>query len=133
MKLKYIWLEIIVLCTAIACALALLIASLGLAAGAQESEPGQPGESAPEQQVYEGVITDTHCLAKHKAAIGKSAGDCTRVCVHGGAQFALVDGEKTYILEGNLPLLKRIAGQRSRLAGTLDGNTITVTSVPARD
>ena len=132
MKLKYIWLEIIVLCTAIACALALLIASLGLAAGAQEPEPGPSPDSAP-QQVYEGMITDTHCLAKHKAAIGKSAGDCTRVCVHGGARFALVDGETTYILEGNLPLLKSIAGQRSRVAGTLDGNTITVTSVPGRD
>jgi hypothetical protein len=135
MKVQYFWIEVIALCTAIACALALLVATLGAAAGATGGpESPQAAEAAStEQQVYEGMITDTRCGAKHKAAFGRSAGDCTRVCVHGGAEFALVDGDKTYILEGNLPLLKRIAGQRSRVEGTLNGNTITVTSLVARD
>ena len=137
MKANRFWLEIIALCISIACALALLIASLGAAAGAasepeprQTTEPSQPQE---QEEVYEGMITDTRCGAKHQAAIGKSAGDCTRVCVHGGAQFALIDGDKAYALEGDMPLLKRIAGRRSRIVGTLNRNTITVSAIAAEE
>jgi hypothetical protein len=78
---------------------------------------------------YEGVITDTHCGAKHSAAIGMAAADCTRACVHGGEQFALVDGETVYLLEGGMEALKRVAGQRVRIVGTINGNTISVASV----
>jgi len=58
-----------------------------------------------------------------------AAADCTRVCVHGGEQFALVDGESVYVLEGDLVALKRVAGQRVRLVGTLNGNKISVSAV----
>ncbi len=108
---------------AIACVWAVVIATLGAVAIAEQSV--QP------QQTYEGVVTDTHCGAKHSAAIGKTAADCARACVHSGEQFALVDSDKIYRLEGDQMLLKRLAGQRVRIVGTLNGDRLTVTSVAA--
>ena len=113
-----------------------LIATLGTWTGAAGAEPlaGQK-QSSPasamqtQSQSYEGVITDTHCGAKHSAAIGMAAADCTRVCVHGGEQFALVDGENVYVLEGDLKTLKRAAGQRVRIVGTLNGSKISVATI----
>jgi hypothetical protein len=75
------------------------------------------------------MITDAHCGAKHSAAIGKAAADCVRVCVHGGEQFALIDGEAIYLLDGDLVALKKVAGERVRIVGTLSGNKISVASV----
>jgi hypothetical protein len=127
-----IWIEIIALVGTMACALALLIATLGAFAGAASgaTEPGQAGSSsATRPHIYEGLITDARCGAKHSAAIGKTAANCTRVCVHGGEQFALVDGEAIYLLDGDLAALKRVAGQRVRIVGTLSGNKISVASV----
>lgn len=98
--------------------------------GATSASGGKPSQSsAAATQSYEGVITDTHCGAKHSAAIDKAAADCARVCVHGGEQFALVDGDNVYVLEGDLEVLKRMAGQRVRITGNLNGKTIAVSSV----
>jgi len=113
---------------------AILIAILGLTPGASAAKPAggqEQSSSAMQGQSYEGVITDTHCGAKHSAAIGKAAADCTRVCIHGGEQFALVDGDTVYLLEGGSEALKRVAGQRVRVVGTANGNTISVSSVVA--
>jgi hypothetical protein len=85
--------------------------------------------AAVDSQAYEGIITDTHCGAKHSAAVGLSAGDCTRACVHSGEHFALVDGDKTYALEGDQAALKRVAGERVKILGTLTGSVISVASV----
>jgi hypothetical protein len=111
--------------------LVFLIAGLGLIGpAAGESAPAQSGSSsAAPTQSYEGMLTDTRCGAKHSAAIGKAAADCARVCVHGGERFALVDGDNVYVLEGDLEPLKRMAGQRVRIVGSLNGNTIAVSSV----
>ncbi|MFZ0419634.1 MAG: hypothetical protein WAM04_16160 [Candidatus Sulfotelmatobacter sp.] len=95
-----------------------------------EPESAKPAQSsALPSQNYEGMLTDTHCGAKHSAAVGMSAADCTRACVHSGEHFALVDGEKAYILEGDEAALKRMAGQRVKIVGTLTGGTISVSSV----
>jgi hypothetical protein len=134
MKIRHFWIEMISLCTAIACGLALLIA-LGVAAvAAAEPEPGQAAGSSSDpaasaQQTYEGMITDTHCGAKHQASISKTAAECARSCVHAGSQFALVDGDKTYILSGEMELLKSAAGRRVKVVGTRNGNMITVSSI----
>jgi len=133
-SMKRFWIETIALVSAIACAQALLIATLGAAAGAAagESESRQPGPASPVQsQTYEGMITDAQCGAKHSATIGRMASDCTRVCVQGGGQFALVDGDTIYLLDGELAALKQLAGQRAKIVGTLKGNKISVASVAA--
>jgi hypothetical protein len=80
---------------------------------------------------YEGVITDTLCGAKHSASIGKTAADCTRVCVHGGEQFALVEGDTVYSLEGDFAALKQLAGRRAKIVGTVNGNKLSVVSAAA--
>lgn len=123
MKIHRCWIEIVLVGTVVACILALLIAALGAAAAATEKSTGR--------QTYEGVITCSRCGARHSAEIGKTAADCTRVCVHGGATFALVDGDSTYLLEGDLSALKRVAGQRTSVIGTVSGKTIRVSSVRA--
>jgi hypothetical protein len=123
------WIETLAPVRTIACLLALLISTLGRVADAGEPTGRAKSSSAMQTQSYEGMITDTHCGAKHSAAIGMAAADCTRVCVHGGEQFALVDGDSVYVLEGDLVALKRVAGQRVRIAGTLNGNKISVSAV----
>jgi hypothetical protein len=129
MKTNRVWIEILLLGTAVACALALLFATLGAAAGAASEVGAQ--QVAPTEQAYSGMVTCSQCGAKHSAAFGQSAATCTRSCVHGGANFALVDGDVTYLLDGDLNILKRVAGQRARVMGALHGKTITISSVAA--
>jgi hypothetical protein len=130
MKIRHFWIEIISVSIAIACGFALLIA-LGVAAFAAGPEPGQAAgsSSAPAEQTYEGVITDAHCGAKHLASISKTAADCARSCVHAGSQFALVDGDKSYFLSGDMERLKSAAGRRVKVVGTRSGDTIAVSSI----
>jgi len=125
------WVGTIALVSAIACILALGIAALGAIAGTAVAAPtpNQPDTEAGPQKSYDGMITDTRCGAKHSSAIGKTAADCTLVCIHGGEQFALVDGETVYSLEGETVQLKRVAGQRVRIVGALKGKKISVTSI----
>ncbi len=129
-KLRF-WIEMLALTSAIALVLALILATLG-AAGAASAEPesGQPVQlSTLQPQAYEGMITDTHCGAKHSSAVNMAASDCTRACVHSGEHFALVDGDKMYVLEGEPAALKHVAGQRAKIIGTLKGSTISVAFV----
>jgi hypothetical protein len=135
------WIEIIAISSGVACALAVLLATFGAATAAEKSRTADQAaspqaslsrvsaENPAQEQVYEGMITDTHCGARHEAAIGKTASDCTRVCVHAGEQFALVNADKLYILSGDLDTLKHSAGHRAKIVGTLNGETIAVSSI----
>ena len=97
-----------------------MIATLGtVAAPGAEQESDSPRPSAV--QLMRAWVTDTQSGAKHSAAIGKAAVDCSRSCVHGSAQFALVDGGTIYELAGDLTVLKR----------TLNDSRLSVTSVAA--
>jgi hypothetical protein len=127
MKTKHLC-EIILLGTAAALALALLLASLGAAAGVAVGQTARvsPAEGA---RSFEGMITCSHCGARHQPGLDRSATTCVRVCVHGGAAFALIDNESIYLLEGDLGLFKKLAGQRARVVGTRTGNTIRVASI----
>jgi len=75
------------------------------------------------------MVTDTRCGAKHSAVIGRTATDCTIICVRAGGQFVLIDGDASYELEGGSVALKQVAGQRARIIGTLNGKTISVEAV----
>jgi len=126
MKVHHVWIEIFAASTGVACLLALLIATLGAVAGAAaESEPSQV------EQTYDGLVTCSLCGARHSARIGKTAADCTLLCVRGGAQFTLVHGDKAYRLDADARLLKKVVGQRARVVGSITGNTIRVSSVAA--
>jgi hypothetical protein len=129
MRSQRVWIEILFLGIGIACALALLFATLGAAAGAA-SQSDQAGPITG-SQAFEGMVTCSRCVAKHAPGLERSASNCVRVCVHSGASFVLVDAESTYVLDGELDSLKKLAGQRARVVGTRSGKTIQVTSAIA--
>jgi hypothetical protein len=129
MKTSRLWIELVTLCAGVAFGLALGLAALGAVTLAFVETDSAQAADVPAQQTYEGMITDARCGAKHSAKIGATAADCTRLCVHSGDAFALVTGEKMYLLQGESPSLKRVAGQRATVVGALNGNTIAVSSV----
>jgi hypothetical protein len=134
MKKNRFWIEVITLCAGAAFGLALALAIVGAAVMAfgQTAEPPQSAHPPTErQQTYVGMVTCSRCFAKHSAKIGATATDCARVCIRDGANFTFVNGDRTYLLEGDPAALKRVAGQRVQIVGALTAGTITVASVAA--
>src|SRR5579864_1815633 len=130
MKTKHFWIDIIALGSVIAFAIALFLATLGAAAGAATSQDESTQTTlASATKTYRGMVTCSRCGAKHSASLGRSASDCVRICVHSGADFALIDGDKIYQLKGDVSMIKKVAGQRAEVIGVADGDTITVSSV----
>ena len=125
---RSVWIEIILLATAVALAMALLLATVGAAAGVAVGQAGKLKPTATTQS-FEGMVTCSRCGAKHQPALDRSASTCVRVCVHGGASFALIDDESVYLLDGDIGSLKTLAGQRARVTGTRSGNTIKVMTI----
>jgi hypothetical protein len=135
------WLALITFCatTALVAALglAILIASATVAFAIAQSlklpssRTNQPA-APPAEQSFSGVLTDSHCGARHAKNSGKSPADCARACVRNGLQYTLVDGDKVYALQGQAADLDRLAGQRTTIGGTLGGNTIQVNSIAAQ-
>ncbi|HEV2715279.1 MAG TPA: hypothetical protein VGU64_08440 [Terriglobales bacterium] len=132
------WLALITFCatTALVAALglAILIASATVAYAIAQSlklpssHTNQPAAPLAEQS-FSGVVTDSHCGARHAKNSGKSPAECARACVRNGLQYTLVDGDKVYVLQGQGADLDRLAGQRTTIGGTLSGNTIQVNSI----
>ena len=138
MRVQRIWIEIVLAGSAIALVFALFLATIGAAAGVaegatepQQSNSAEKDKPAAAEQVFEGMVTCSRCGAKHSPALQRPATVCVRVCVHGGASFALVGPDSSYILDGDSQKLKRVAGQRARIIGSLSGHTIRVRSVAA--
>jgi hypothetical protein len=146
-----LWIEMVATICGIACVLVVFFVTVGAASrdGSDDSGQAEPvaasqaqrlpaakstrvassAAQTAEAQPYEGVVTDAHCGAKHSPDGGLSAAGCTRSCVHAGQHFALVDGDKVYVLEGEAELLKQAAGERVTVIGTLNDKTISVASV----
>lgn len=133
MKANRFWIEIITLCAGLAFGLVLALVVVGAAVVVfgQAPEPPQSEAPAARQQTYVGMVTCSRCFAKHSAEIGASATDCARVCVRDGAKFTLVDGDQTYLLKGDPAALKQVAGERVRIVGARNRDTIIVASVTA--
>jgi hypothetical protein len=83
-------------------------------------------------KTFTGMVTDTHCGARHSMNSGKTSAECARSCVRNGAHYLLVDGEVKHLLEGDPAQLEKLAGERVEIVGLLEGNTIKVESVTAR-
>lgn len=90
--------------------------------------------TAPSNHSYSGVVGDDMCGVKHD--MGGSDADCTRMCVDEGANYDLVIGQKAYTLatqdKQTLATLRKLAGKRAVVNGTLAGTTITVRTVAAK-
>jgi len=101
-------------------------------AGRQSEEPQLTSPPAPEVApsggLYEGVVTDSRCGARHLKNSHLSPAECARLCVRQGASYILVDGNRRYKLVGGEEALDKFAGQRIRVSGTRQGETIQVSS-----
>ena len=88
---------------------------------------GNPGAAGQDQQSWTGVVSDSHCGAKHSEA-GKAAATCVGKCVAGGASYVLVSDGNVYQLD-NQDKFKKLAGRSVTVTGTMNGDTINVASV----
>ncbi|MGA7293783.1 MAG: hypothetical protein WBW53_19970 [Terriglobales bacterium] len=90
-----------------------------------------PVLAADKKQTLTGEVSDAMCGAKHQMP-GKAA-ECTRACIAHGSQYALVVGDKVYILQTSdqaaLDKLNELAGAKAKVTGEVDGTTMTVKSV----
>ncbi len=78
----------------------------------------------PADQIFVGFIADTECGPDHapmraKGNMGKNDKECTLKCVAKGATFQLDDQE----------LPRPFAGEKVRIAGRIEGDTILVRSI----
>jgi len=86
------------------------------------------------KRTFTGEVGDAMCGRKHME--DQPAAECTRACVAHGSKFALVVGDKIYTLDTSdkaaLATLDKQAGKTATVTGTLDGDTIQVSSVVAK-
>lgn len=84
-------------------------------------------------QTFTGKISDSMCGAKHQEGVPPA--DCVRACVNKGAHYALIVGDKVYTLDTSNDAQKseldKLAWENARVRGSLNGDTITVSSVRA--
>lgn len=93
---------------------------------------GRRKNAPAEEQTLTGVISDSMCGATHMEK-GKSAAECTRMCVKQGMKYSLVSDKKVYTLEGHEADLDKLAGQKATVKGTVNGDYVAVDSVaPAK-
>ena len=98
---------------------AVLVIGLGISACAQSG-----------QQTFTGTVSDNMCGKQHMAK-DKSAAQCTRECVKGGLDYALVVGDKVYTLKGEKAQIDKFAGEKVTVTGSAKGETISVGSITA--
>src|SRR6266478_5814135 len=87
------------LSTVLSTAVVFLLLRAGLVAQYEAAPGGISKSGANHTTILTGVIGDAICGRKH-AMGGKSDAECTRECVRRGSQYALIVGEKVYVLEG---------------------------------
>lgn len=88
--------------------------------------------AAAKPQTFTGEVSDSMCGAKHMM---DNKAECTRTCVSKGSNYALVVGDKVYMLnttdKAALDKLNTLAGEQARVTGTANGETIEVSKVSA--
>ncbi len=93
----------------------------------------------PADQVFVGFITDTECGHDHapmraKGDMGKNDKECTLKCVAKGATFGFVDAERKHFFQlDDQELPRPLAGEKVRIVGRIEGDTILVTRISAAD
>ena len=76
-------------------------------------------------KTFTGVVSDSHCGAKHSAAGNEG---CIEHCVSSGAKYILVSKGKVYQLDAQ-DKFKGLGGKSVTVTGTVKDGAITVTSV----
>ena len=96
----------------------------------QDQAPGEPQH--PDLASFSGLVTDSYCGARHQRSSKLTPEDCARACIRNGATYVLVNGHRRYNLSGNEESLNKLLGTRATITGTLQGETISVTSAGPR-
>jgi len=114
-------------------AFAIIVAagSAALAGRQTSDDPQLTSPAAPQAvpgAVYDGMVTDSRCGARHSKNSRLGSAECARQCVRQGSTYVLVDGNRRYKLVGNEETLAKFAGQRIRISGARQGETIQVSS-----
>lgn len=110
-------------------------ASVALASHQAETAAGEtrdvePATPTPQAgTTFTGMITDSHCGARHMRSSHQNAAECARACFRQGASYVLVDGEHRYTLVGGEAALNKLAGERANVIGTRQGDAILVSTV----
>jgi hypothetical protein len=76
-----------------------------------------------------GTVGDAKCGVKHAMP---NAEACTRGCVKGGSDYALIVSDKAYTLtatDAQKAELDKLAGKMAEIVGDVEGTTVTVKSV----
>ena len=77
-----------------------------------------------------GYISDAHCGAKHDKVSAANTKCVVDMCVKGGADPVLVkDGKVMKFDADSAAKAKPFAGQEVKIDGTLDGDTVKITSI----
>ena len=88
--------------------------------------------AAGKKTILTGEVGDAMCGSKHMEG---TAAECTRTCVSKGSKYALVVGEKIYILDTSdkavLAVLDQQAGKHATVTGTVDGDKMEVSTAVA--
>jgi hypothetical protein len=86
------------------------------------------------KQTLTGEVGDAMCGVKHMEGEGTPA-QCTRTCVAHGSKYALVVGDKIYVLNTTdkeaLAVLDQQAGKKATVTGNVDGTNVEVSKVVA--
>ncbi len=83
--------------------------------------------AASEEKSWTGVVSDSHCGAKHATA-SDAAAACVTKCVSGGAKYVLVSEGKVYQLTPQ-EKFKGYAGKSVKVTGSEEKETITASEV----
>jgi hypothetical protein len=82
---------------------------------------------AQKKGTWTGYISDANCGAKAK---DDSHADCAKKCVKEGAAPVLVVGKKVYKISDTSKVMDFV-GQKVKVTGTIDGDTVTIEKVEA--
>jgi len=133
------WFSLVSYCVVMALAAALVFAivvaggSVALAshqnAAAEDGKEVTQATPAPQAgAAFTGMITDSHCGARHLRRSNMTSAECARSCFRKGASYVLIDGNRRYTLIGGEGSLDKLVGERAKVIGTLQDGAIVVDS-----
>jgi hypothetical protein len=129
----------LLLATGAALVLAIIIAGGSVALASHQGttqalqvagESVAPASPAPRVgKAFTGVITDSHCGARHMRYSNMTSAECARACYRNGASYVLIDGDRRYTLIGSEDALNKLLGERATVMGSRrDDHAILVDS-----
>lgn len=118
---------------AAAFALALIVAGGSVALASHQSADAEEAQSLDQATpqvgtTFTGMITDSHCGARHMRKSNLTSVECARACYRKGASYLLIDGSRRFTLVGGESALDKVVGQRATVIGNRQGDTIIVDS-----